>query len=144
MRQVVILCGPPGAGKTTAARASGLPVFDRDDDQWTSEKQFRDALRALAVLPGARAVIIRSGATSNARRTAAELAAATHTFLLLADRDELKRRVRHRDRPGVAGTLRGIDRWFASFDRRDQVPDFPGWPALAEPTPTLGATSTDW
>ena len=66
-RLVVLLFGPAGAGKTTAARSSGLTVFDRDDEKWSGERQFTQALRRLALDPSARAVVIRSGATSSAR-----------------------------------------------------------------------------
>ena len=144
MRQVVLLCGPPGAGKTTAARASGLPVFDRDDEQWSSEREFVEALRALGDLPGARAVVIRTGATSSARRAAARMIGATHTFLVLADPTELKRRVRHRGRGDEVGTLRGIDWWFDAFDRDDNAQTFTSWDVLADPKPVIGATSTQW
>ena len=144
MRRVVLLCGPPGAGKTTAARASGLPVFDRDDEQWTSEAQFREALQAVGQTRGARAVVIRTAATSSARRATAEMIGATHTLLLMRPRDELMRRVRQRDRGDMVGTLRGIDRGFETFDDFDSVPRFISWRALDAEPPRAAVTSTDW
>lgn len=126
-RVVVLLCGPPGAGKTTAARAAGLPVFDRDDPRWRSEAEFRAALRALGATPGARAVVIRAGASSTARRAAARLVGATHVYLLTERREVLKRRLVERRRADWRGTILGVDRWLEQYDRHDRVPDFPGW-----------------
>jgi hypothetical protein len=139
-RLVILLCGPPGAGKTTAARASGLPVFDRDDPQWASEAQFRAVLRKLAAQPGAQAVVIRAGASSSARRSAAQLTGATHTYLITAPRDELKRRLIERRRDDWRGTLLGVDRWHEQHDRDDGVLDFPGWDAIS----LGGATREAW
>lgn len=59
MRFVVLLCGPPGAGKTTAARASGLAVFDSDEPRWSSRAEFTAALTQLGATPDAQAVVIR-------------------------------------------------------------------------------------
>lgn len=129
-RLVVILCGPAGAGKTTAARASGLDVFDRDDAEWLSEKQFTARLADLARDPHARAVVIRSGATSSARAKAARLVGATHVYLLTEDRRELARRVRARNRSDKVQGMTSVAGWFDCFDRVDNVRDFPGWPVV--------------
>ncbi len=129
-RVVVLLCGPAGAGKTTAARESGLTVYDRDDPQWAGEREFTAALENLARDPRARAVVIRSAASSSARAKAAALIGATHTYLLVADPRELAHRVARRNRADKDHGLASIRTWFERFDRDDDVPEFPGWPAV--------------
>lgn len=133
----MLLCGPPGAGKSTAALASGLQVFDRDEPRWSSEREFTAALEELAGDRGARAVVIRSGASSSARAKAARLIEATHVFVILAPRGVLLDRVRQRGRADRVRTLAGVDRWLGRFDRDDGVRDFPGWASAF--TPDLGA-----
>src|SRR5690606_11960181 len=81
MRTVVILAGPPGAGKTTLAHQSGMQVYDQDDPKWASVQHFNQALATLREHPAATAVVIRSGATTSARRKAATAVGATHTYL---------------------------------------------------------------
>lgn len=129
-RLVVLLCGPAGAGKTTAARASGLQVFDRDDPDWLSEKHFTTRLADLARDPLAQAVVIRSGATSSARAKAARLVAATHVFVLTEPVPELERRIRERGRADKVAGVQSVRSWWHRFDRDDGVQDFPGWPAV--------------
>lgn len=144
MRRVVLLCGPPGAGKSTVAHASGLTVFDRDEPRWTGEQHFRSALAAIRQAPNAQAVVLRAGATSRARAFTAEVIRPTHVFVLTGHRDELRRRVRARARHDLAPTLRGIDSWLADFDRHDGVVDFPGWETIDGTALGTGVTSTDW
>lgn len=144
-RRVVILCGPPGAGKTTAARASGLLVFDRDDDRWSSEREFTDALRLLAHDAHAQAVVIRSGASSSARAKWSRMVAATHVFMVMASPAECVRRVRERGRDDLRNGVAAVPRWFESFDERDGVQLFLGWGALGEGGGlSLGASSRRW
>lgn len=135
-RSVVLLCGPAGAGKTTAARASGLEVFDRDDPQWPDERTFRAAISLLAGDPAARAAVIRSGATSSARAKAASLTRATHVYLILAPPDELGYRIARRGRADSREGLASIKTWFADHDIDDGVPRFPGWETIGPPNVT--------
>lgn len=137
-RLVVLLCGPAGAGKTTAAHKSGLTVYDRDDPHWTSEAAFTAALAQLPDDPHARAVVIRAGASSSARAKAAALIDATHTYLLTASAAELGHRVARRNRADKQAGLASIRTWFERFDRDDGVPNFPGWAAVGVGSATIG------
>jgi predicted kinase len=99
MRTVILLCGPPGAGKTTLARNSGLTVYDMDDPEWNgSEAAFRVAITDIGYDDEAQAVVIRAGATQAARTATAALIAATEIKVIDTPLDECIRRIRQRAR----------------------------------------------
>ncbi len=133
MRRVVLVCGPPGAGKTTHARSLDLPVFDIDDPQWEgSERLFRAALRELARDPAAQAVVIRSGATRTARSAAAALVGATEVQVIDTPAEVCVERViaRNRPRPPMRVQIAAVAAWWDRYE-----PDAEAF---------LGATSREW
>ena len=129
-RLVVVLTGPPGCGKSTLAHASGLDVYDRDDPQWDSEAAFRQAISQVGHDPDARAVVIRTAATTSARAKWRAIAQATHCYRVPYDIDECARRIRTRARPTWRRELAALRQWLDRADTTDHVPDFPGWDNL--------------
>lgn len=137
MRRVVLVCGPPGAGKTTLARSLGLDVYDIDEDRWgNSEALFRSHLELLARDHEAQAVVIRSGATRSARAKASALIGATETTIVTTDEAECVRRVidRNRPRPPMRVQIAAVAKWWRVYEPTD-----PG-----SVTSRAGVTVRDW
>lgn len=118
-RKVVLVCGPPGAGKTTYAHTLGLDVYDLDDDQWDgNEGLFRSALIRVREDPKARAVVIRTASTLSARQRAASMCAATDVVTLETDLATCLTRIRDRGRtiPPIRYQINGAKQWWETYE----------------------------
>lgn len=137
MRRVVLVCGPPGAGKTTLAKSLGLEVYDIDEPQWgNDETRFKAALERLNRDLEAQAVVIRSGATRTARAKAASLISATETTVVTTPEAECIKRVvaRNRPRPPLKVQIAAVKSWWMKYE-----------PDTLEPVTTApGITIRDW
>lgn len=118
-RRVVLICGPPGAGKTTYAHALGLEVYDLDDPQWQgNDALFRATLTQLREQPDAKAAVIRTGATLSARQKVASNCGATEVVVLDTDLRTCVARIKQRGRtePSISHQISGARRWWDRYE----------------------------
>jgi predicted kinase len=130
-RRVILLCGPPGAGKTTWAQQTGLKVYDRDDPEWNQggEKAFRQAIARLATNLTAQAVVIRSGPTEHARQQTARLIGATETKVIATPLKTCEQRIKARRRlkQSIRTQAAAARSWWERYEKDSDVRPLSRW-----------------
>jgi predicted kinase len=114
MRHVVLVTGPPCAGKTSYVRQHAQPgdlVLDRD--ALRGERQMRDGLHRVAEMRDGQAWVIRCLPDPAERAALAREIHADEVLVLLPPREQLS--IRARARPYAAGEFAAIDRWLRRY-----------------------------
>lgn len=121
MRTVILFVGPPGSGKSTAAKqwAERNQLTHLEREQYPTDDAYRSAVVAHASQPDARLAVVRCCPTQAEQREWEALTGATETIVLDTPIDECVRRIAKRRRAGWRGELMAAKEW---HERRIEAP----------------------
>jgi hypothetical protein len=128
MREVILVAGPPCAGKTTYVAAHARPgdlVLDQDE---LGARVMQRAVVRVAAMPAGRAWVIRCAPNPERRQQLAEQIRADRVVLLVPPMEVLHERAKQR--PDIRRQMQTIRAWFA---REAANPAVAGRPAEVVP-----------
>ena len=112
-RDVVLIVGPPGGGKSTkAAELAGLGYRHLEREMFQSDREFRSAAVAASRRNGARVAVVRCCFDPNERTDWATMLGTTRIVVCDPGESEAKRRVAARRRPTWRGEIKAVSRWY--------------------------------
>lgn len=118
-RDVVLIVGPPGAGKTTTAQriAAQRRLLHVEREQYPSDNAYTHAVDTLAADPNARLVIVRTCMKPADEAAWQARVSATEVLVVTASDAELTRRIRARNRPQWRAEVAEAKRWNAEREQ---------------------------
>jgi hypothetical protein len=112
-RNVTLICGPPGSGKTTLALTLHPQTLDIGEmPPGTPRERMKAYGRAAYRIgrnPSANIAVVRGAPTSQERSRQQELARPSRTIIMLTDADTCHQRIERRNRTEGSDEGRGLD-----------------------------------
>jgi thymidylate kinase len=119
-RNVTLICGPPGSGKTTLALTLHPETLDIGEmpsgTPQARMKAYGRAAYRIGRNPSANIAVVRGAPTETERARQQELARPARTIIMLTDADTCHQRITQRNRTEGSNEGRGLDSQHSTVD----------------------------